>query len=277
MISSKLKLPKSQKRSLKIALKNAEKNGDYPKTKRLLSMLLLNAGQSVSEIAELLQVSGQAIRDWIKVYLLKGFLGAPIGKQPIVQTSGTRKGYKVFGLIDYFTGRFFSKGYEGKLNSESYIDFLTSVLSSTRKHIILIQDGAPYHKGKKMDSFFKTHQDRLSVFILPSYSPDYNPTALKSMRAMTRKLNWRNRSNLSLEEIARRYNPVLDGCQLVSFLNYPSIKVLLAPFQGCNKKNGRQIIMSDLNLNKIACRLPSWGLRPESLVWKHGRCTQGRN
>nr|MBS0019363.1 hypothetical protein [Gammaproteobacteria bacterium] len=29
------------------------------------------------------------------------------GQQPTVPTSGKRKGYKVFGFIDYFTGRFF--------------------------------------------------------------------------------------------------------------------------------------------------------------------------
>ena len=29
------------------------------------------------------------------------------GQQPMVKTSGKRKGYKVFGLIQYFTGRFF--------------------------------------------------------------------------------------------------------------------------------------------------------------------------
>jgi hypothetical protein len=31
------------------------------------------------------------------------------GKQPVVKTSGTRRGYKVFGLIDYFSGSFFVK------------------------------------------------------------------------------------------------------------------------------------------------------------------------
>jgi len=100
---------------------------------------------------------------------------APIGQQPVIQTSGTRRGYKVFGLIDYFTGRFFSKGHEGKLNTDSYMEFLETVLSKTRKHIILIQDGAPYHNGKKIKEFFENHQERLSVFRLPSYSPDYNP------------------------------------------------------------------------------------------------------
>lgn len=83
---------------------------------------------------------------------------APIGQQPVVKTSGSRRGYKVFGLIDYFTGRFFSKGHEGKLNAESYIDFLKSVLSITRKHIVLVQDGASYHRSKVVNQFFEENK-----------------------------------------------------------------------------------------------------------------------
>ena len=92
---------------------------------------------------------------------------APIGQQPVVKTSGSRRGYKVFGLIDYFTGRFFSKGHEGKLNAESYIDFLKSVLSITRKHIVLVQDGASYHRSKVVNQFFEENKHRLTVYQLP--------------------------------------------------------------------------------------------------------------
>lgn len=302
MIAFTLKLSKSKKQKIQESLARAERKGDYAKIKRLLGLLLLGAGHVSGEISEILQVSDQAIRDWLRSYLLSGLAGlrsgkspgrppkltktqrkelgeyilqgpekcgfpgscwrtpmlqhliqekfgvfynaryisellhamkfsyqkatfvaskrdqearenwlknewpeilrlaneksayvlfgdeasfpqwgslsytwAPIGQQPVIETCGTRKGYKVFGLIDYFTGKFFSKGHEGKLNSDSYSAFLEEVLSKTRKHIILIQDGAPYHKGAKMREFFEKHQNRLTVFRLPSYSPDYNP------------------------------------------------------------------------------------------------------
>ena len=98
------------------------------------------------------------------------------GQQPVVKTSGNRRSYKVFGLIDYFSGRFFCKGHDkGRLNSESYKSFLTATLSKTRKHIILIQDGARYHTSKAMKRFFAKKANRITVYELPSYSPDYNP------------------------------------------------------------------------------------------------------
>ena len=97
------------------------------------------------------------------------------GHQPMVKTSGKRKGYKVFGVIEYFTGRFWYQGQEGRLNSEAYITFLTHVLEQTMQPIILIQDGARYHTSAAMQRFFALHTERLMVFQLPSYSPDDNP------------------------------------------------------------------------------------------------------
>ena len=97
------------------------------------------------------------------------------GKQYTIKTSGKRKSYKVFGLIDYFTGRFFYKCTQQRLNSVSYTEFLHDIISKTRKHIILIQDCARYHTSKATKEFFSKHKDRITVFSLPSYSPDYNP------------------------------------------------------------------------------------------------------
>lgn len=97
------------------------------------------------------------------------------GQQPTVKTSGLRKGYKIFGLIDFFSGALFYKGHTGKFNAESYQAFLTEVLAQTDQPIILIQDGARYHTSKAMVEFFALHQERLTVHQLPTYSPEFNP------------------------------------------------------------------------------------------------------
>ena len=104
-----------------------------------------------------------------------GYTWAPVGEQPVVKTTGKRKGYKVFGAIDFFSGRLFYQGLEERFNSDRYQDFLHQILGQTTKHLIFIQDGAKYHTSKATRAFFEIHRDRLSVFQLPSYSPDYNP------------------------------------------------------------------------------------------------------
>lgn len=97
------------------------------------------------------------------------------GEQPQVKTSGKRKAYKVFGLIEYFSGRLLYQGLEGKFNSDTYQAFLLKGLSQTRQHWFLIHDGAKYHTSKATQAFLAEHLDRITECRLPSYSPDYNP------------------------------------------------------------------------------------------------------
>ena len=104
-----------------------------------------------------------------------GYTWALKGQSPVVKTAGKRKGYKVLGLIEFFSGRFFYHGQQERFDSERYQAFLAQTLAQTRQHLILIQDGAKYHTSQSTRAFFAAHQDRLTVFQLPSYSPDYNP------------------------------------------------------------------------------------------------------
>ncbi len=104
-----------------------------------------------------------------------GYTWARVGQQPVVRTTGRRKAYKVFGLIEYFSGRLFYQGIAGKLDGASYIAFLSRVLEQTTAPLFLVQDGAPYHRSASVKAFFAQHRDRLHVTQLPSYSPDYNP------------------------------------------------------------------------------------------------------
>jgi transposase len=104
-----------------------------------------------------------------------GYTWAPRGQQPLVKTCGKRKGYKVWGLIDYFTGRLFYRGDTGRFNAAGYCAFLAAVLVQTDRPIIVIQDGARYHTAQATQQFIAQHAERLAVYQLPSYSPDYNP------------------------------------------------------------------------------------------------------
>lgn len=97
------------------------------------------------------------------------------GQQPTVKTSGKRKGYKTLGFIEYFTGHFFHQAIEGRFTSASYQTFLLQVLAHTHEPLFIIQDGAKYHTSKAMQQFWAEQRERITVYQLPSYSPDYNP------------------------------------------------------------------------------------------------------
>jgi transposase len=100
------------------------------------------------------------------------------GCQPLAITSGIRKAYRVFGVLDCVGGRFYFHGLEeGKFDSTTYQAFLEWLLTQGAGHVLLIQDNAPYHVSAALRRFDADHSDRLTVYQLPLYSPDLNPIA----------------------------------------------------------------------------------------------------
>ena len=81
----------------------------------------------------------------------------------------------MFGAIDYFSGRLFFQGIEGRFNSESYHAFLQMIMAQTTEHLFLIHDGARYHTSASTKACLAAHHDRITAHPLPSYSPDDNP------------------------------------------------------------------------------------------------------
>jgi transposase len=108
------------------------------------------------------------------------------GHQPQIPTTGLRKGYKVFGAIEFFSGRLIYQGTEQRFQSDSYQSFLSYLLSQVSGRVILIQDGARYHTSKATREFLEQHKARLTVYQLPSYSPDYNPIEYLWKKVKTR-------------------------------------------------------------------------------------------
>ena len=102
---------------------------------------------------------------------------APRGVQLIVKTSGKRKGMKIFGAIEFNAGDFLYQECLEKFNGETYIDFLQHILDTYSCPVFLIEDGAPYHRGKDVKIFTDKMKaaGRLFVYRLPTYSPDLNP------------------------------------------------------------------------------------------------------
>jgi transposase len=90
------------------------------------------------------------------------------GPHPTVKTSGTRKGYKVFGVIASFRGRFFSKGQEGRRHAAAAMALLRRVLEPTPQDILLMQEGATYHTSAATTVCCAQQTARLAVCPRPT-------------------------------------------------------------------------------------------------------------
>ena len=91
-------------------------------------------------------------------------------------------------------------------------------LHPEKTKIIYCKDGSRKGQSSKTEFDFLgyTFRGRLvkntkrnSIFV--SFTPSVSKAAQKSMRASTKKWNFRNRTDLSLEDIGRMYNPILRG------------------------------------------------------------------
>ena len=94
-----------------------------------------------------------------------------------------------------YEGRFAYRHQTEYFNAETYIDFLDTVLLPTfyrRGHrVYLIQDNATYHKKPEVYEWFSEHRKMLEVFLLPSYSPEFN--AMERLWHHTRMESTHNR------------------------------------------------------------------------------------
>jgi transposase len=136
---------------------------------------------------------------------------APRGHQPQIKTTGLRKGYKVFGAIEYFTGRLIYQGMEERFQSDSYQTFLRYLLSQVSGKFILIQDGARYHTSKSTRQFLEQHKKRLIVYQLPSYSPDYNP-----IEYLWKKVKTKATHNRYFAEFVKLVNSVEEALHILA-------------------------------------------------------------
>jgi RNA-directed DNA polymerase len=68
----------------------------------------------------------------------------------------------------------------------------------------------------------RSAKQRHSNTLFMSFSPAVSAKALTSMRQKTRKLNYRNQTELSLQDISRLHNPVLRGWVAYYGRFYPS-------------------------------------------------------
>jgi transposase len=108
---------------------------------------------------------------------LTAFLGktwAPRGQTPRQKVTGKRGGVAAISAING-TGRLIFQLHEKRICSEEVIAFLGQMLKHHRKrHLVVVMDQAPPHTSKKTMAYIAS-RNRLHVFHLPKYSPDWNP------------------------------------------------------------------------------------------------------
>jgi transposase len=103
-----------------------------------------------------------------------GTTWAPVGRTPVVATTGDRFG---INLISAVTARGLLRFavYDGNLNAPTFIDFCRRLLHDAPGPVFLVLDGHPVHRSNAVKAFVASTEGRLRLFFLPGYSLELNP------------------------------------------------------------------------------------------------------
>jgi len=133
------------------------------------------------------------------------------GITPIVKTSGQRQSINAISALSN-KGGFWYHVFDGKFNADKCIECLKCFQKGRNYPVILIVDGHPVHKSKKVTNYIESLDGKVELVFLPPYAPDLNPDELvwnqmrnvgTSKKPLKKGESLRNRAILDLENIKR--------------------------------------------------------------------------
>lgn len=155
---------------------------------------------------------------------MKGY--APKGKTPVVKVGSQKFKINMLSAISK-RGKLRFMLYKDNMNSSKLIDFMGRLIRDVKKKVFLILDNLRVHHSKDVQKWLEEHKDRIEVFYLPPYAPEYNPDEL--VNSDLKRSVGNNASSQSKEELEHNVRSYLKFLQLnpskiTSFFNAPYTK-----------------------------------------------------
>ena len=133
------------------------------------------------------------------------------GKTPVVKTSGQRQSINAISALSN-KGGFWYHVYTGKFNADKCVECFKQFIKNRKSRVILIMDGHPVHKSKKVMKYIESLEGKIEIVLLPPYAPDLNPDELvwnqmrnigTSKKPLKKGESLMNRAIVDLESIKR--------------------------------------------------------------------------
>ena len=65
--------------------------------------------------------------------------------------------------------------YQDTMNQQRLIRFLGRLIRGSQRKVFLILDNLKVHPGKLVAAWLEKRKEKIEVFFLPPYAPEYNP------------------------------------------------------------------------------------------------------
>ena len=117
--------------------------------------------------------------------------------------------------------------YKDNMNSDKLIDFMRRLIYEIKKKVFLILDNLRVHHSKKVRKWLEKNKERIEVFYLPPYAPEYNPDELLNSdlkREIGNRAMPKNETELEHNIRSHMKSLQLDPVKVKSFFNAPFTK-----------------------------------------------------
>lgn len=106
---------------------------------------------------------------------VRGRSYAPAGKTPVTYAvGGTRQKLSMIATVTN-RGKTRWMIIDDAFNADRLMEFLEALIKDADRKIFLILDNLRVHHSKPVKAWVASHQDKIELFYLPSYSPELNP------------------------------------------------------------------------------------------------------
>ena len=189
---------------------------EYPKIKR----------QAQKENAEIHWTDETGIKNTSQY----GRSYAPKGKTPVKETLAKRLSLNMISTVTN-QGKVRFMTYKGTMNAQRFIIFLKRLIKGANKKLFIILDNLKVHHSKIVKKWEEENKNKITLFYLPSYSPELNPDEylnndLKSGIGLkqTPKNEKQMKNNVKSHMMYLQKNPK----KVARFFNHKSIKYAAA-------------------------------------------------
>src|SRR5664280_155472 len=100
---------------------------------------------------------------------------SPVGETPVIEGTGQRFGANVISAISN-KGHLSFRVSKEQFVAKVFIDFLHRLIRQSKgQRIIVILDGHPVHRSKKVKLWVQSHAEQIELQFLPGYAPELEP------------------------------------------------------------------------------------------------------
>jgi len=99
------------------------------------------------------------------------------GQTPVIRSTGKRFGCNIISAVNNL-GKMRFRVFKGSFGQSVMIDFLDRLVRDAKRKVIVIADGHPAHKGRRVQQWLKEHASQCELVLLPGYAPELNPDEL---------------------------------------------------------------------------------------------------